>query len=116
MGINPFASINEEIITAMKPILPTAHDAYSGTAKTYAMFSTYSRLPEINASGRNHAVGVYGDIDVFSDKDLTYGSTILESICSALEAARFVVKDVRDIEYDGVSHHALIEFYKSKPR
>lgn len=116
MGINPFASINDEIVTAMEPILPTRHDVYSGSAKTYAMFTTYNRIPEINASGKNHAVGVYGDIDVFSDKDLTYGSTILESICSALEAAGFVVKDVRDIEYDSVSHHALIEFYKSKPR
>lgn len=116
MGINPFASINDEIVTAMEPILPTRHDVYSGSAKTYAMFTTYNRIPEINASGKNHAVGVYGDIDVFSDKDLTYGSTIIESICAALEAAGFIVKDVRDIEYDGVSHRVLIEFYKSVPR
>lgn len=116
MGINPFASINDEIVTAMEPILPTRHDVYSGSAKTYAMFTTYNRIPEINASGRNHAVGVYGDIDVFSDKDMSGASSIIGTITSALEAAGIVVKDARDGVFDGVTHHVIIEFYKSIAR
>lgn len=114
--MNPWVSINDEIVTALEPILPTRHDVYSGSAKTYAMFTTYNRLPKISASGKNHAVGVYGDIDVFSDNDLTYGTTTVESICAALEAAGIAVEDVRDAEYDGVSHHVIIPFHKWIPR
>lgn len=111
-----WVSINDEIITAMKPILPTAHDVYSGSAKTYAIFTTYNRIPEINASGKSHATGVYGDIDVLSDKDISGKSSIIGTIITALEAAGFVVNDARDIPFDGVSHHVLIPFYKSVPR
>lgn len=116
MDINPYASANSIIVSAIGSILPTAHDQYSGTAKTYALFSTYNRLPEQNASGRNHAVGVYGDIDVFSDTDISGSTSIVSTIASALNSADVMVRDIRDVEYDGVSHHVLIEFYISKAR
>ena len=114
--MNPWVSINGEIVATLEPILPTAHDVYSGSAKTYAIFTTYNRIPEINASGKSHATGTYGDIDVFSDKDISGESSIIGTITTALEAAGIIVKDARDIPFDGVSHHVLIPFYKSVPR
>jgi len=116
MDINPFASVNSIIVSAIGSILPVAHDQYSGTAKTYAIFSTYNRLPEIFGSGKNHSVGVYGDIDVFSDKDISGSTSIVSTIVAALNAAGVTVKDIRDVPFDGVSHHVLIEFYMSKAR
>lgn len=116
MDINPYASVNSIIVGALSSILPTAHEQYTGIAKTYALFSTYNRLPEQLASGMNHTTGVYGDIDVFSDADISGSTSIVKTIATALNAAGVTVKDIRDIPYDGVSHHVLIEFYVSKAR
>ena len=116
MDINPFASVNSILVTALSSILPIAHESYSGTAKTYALFTTYNRLPEQLASGKNHTVGVYGDIDVFSDADLSGSASIVKTITTALNAAGATVKDIKDVPFDGVSHHVLIEFYISKVR
>jgi len=116
MDINPFVSVNSILVGALTPILPIAHDKYTGTAKTYALFSVYNRLPEMLASGKNHTVGVYGDIDVFSDADISGSTSIVSTITTALNSAGVTVRDIRDIEYDGVSHHVLIEFYISKAR
>ena len=116
MDINPFVSVNSIIVGALSSILPIAHDTYTGSAKTYALFTVYNRLPEIGASGKNHAVGVYGDIDVFSDSDLTGASSIIGTIATALNTAGVTITDIRDVAYDGVSHHVLIQFYISKAR
>ena len=116
MDINPFVSVNSIMSAALSSILPIAHEQYTGTAKTYAIFSIYNRLPEMLASGKNHSVGVYGDIDVFSDKDISGSTSIVSTIATALNSAGVTVRDIRDIEYDGVSHHVLIEFYISKAR
>lgn len=116
MDIDPFTSVNSVIVGALSAILPTAHDSYTGNAKTYALFTVYNRLPEQMASGKNHTIGVYGDIDVISDTDLSGSTSIVKTITTALNAAGVTVKDIRDVEYDGVAHHALIEFYISKAR
>ena len=116
MDINPFASVNSIMSAALTSILPIAHEQYTGTAKTYAIFTIYNRLPEILASGKNHTVGVYGDIDVFSDADISGSTSIVSTIAATLNGAGVAVKDIRDIPFDGVSHHVLIEFYISKAR
>ena len=116
MDINPFASVSSILVGALSSILPITHDQYTGAAKTYALFTTYNRLPEMLASGKNHTVGAYGDIDVFSDVDISSSNSIVKTIATALNAAGVTVRDIRDIEYDGVSHHVLIEFYISKAR
>ena len=116
MDINSFTSINALLVSALKDILPVAHDQYSGTAKTYGLFTIYNRLPEMNASGKNHSIGIYGDLDVFSDIDLSAESSIVGTITAALNNAGFIGKDISDVPYDGISHHVLIEFYYSKSR
>ena len=114
--IKVYTSIYSIIVGALSSILPTAHDVYTGIAKTYALFAVYNRLPEQLASGKNHTIGVYGDIDVFSDKSLISNPSIIGTIEAALSAAGVIVKDIRDVTFDGVSHHVLIEFYISKAR
>lgn len=124
MDINPYASVNSIIVGAISPLYPkdaegnypVAHDVYTGSAKKYVLFSAYNRLPEQLASGMNHTIGVYGDIDVFSDADISGSSSIIKTIATALNAAKVIVKDIRDVTFDGVSHHVLIEFYISKAR
>ena len=106
-----FVSVNSLIVSALKSILPVAHDVYPGDAKTYATFTTYNRLPSLHSSGDNKSIDVYGDIDVFSDSDISVASSVVAQICTALNSSGFKVRDVRDIEYDGVLHHVLIEFY-----
>jgi hypothetical protein len=116
MDINPFVSVNSILVGALTPILPTVHSVYSGIAKTYAIFEIYNRLPEQLASGKNHTIGVYGDIDVFSNADISGSTSIVGTIVTALNAAGVAVRNVIDVAYDGVSHHVLIEFYISKAR
>lgn len=116
MDINPFASVNSILDGALTSILPIAHEQYAGPAKTYAIFTIYNRLPEMLASGKNHTVGVYGDIDVFSDADISGSTSVVSTVATALNSAGVTVKDIRDIPFDGVSHHVLIEFYISKAR
>lgn len=108
-----YVSINSTIVAALKPILPTVHGVYSGTAKTYATFMTYNSLKENQASGVHHALGIYGDIDVFSDSDMSGATSIIDAITTALEAAGIEVKDIRDDVFDGITHHVVIPFYKS---
>ena len=116
MAIDPYVSINAELVSALSGTLAAAHDIYSGTAKTYGIFTVLNRLPEVIGSAKNHAVGVYVDLDVFSTDDLTGGSTVITSVVSKLNQSGFTVKGVSDIPYDGVKHHVMIEIYKRKPR
>lgn len=116
MDINSYASINALLVSTLKDILPVAHDEYSGDATTYGIFTTYNRLPEQFASGKNHSVGLYGDLDVFSGTDLSGASSIIGTITAAMNGAGFTVLDPRDAPFDGVSHHSVIEFYFSKSR
>lgn len=116
MDINPYGSINSLLVSTLAGILPVAHDQYSGTAKTYGLFTIYNRLPEMNASGKNHSIGVYGDLDVFSNNDLSAESSIIGTITAALNNAGIIAKDISDVPFDGVSHHVVIEFYYSKSR
>lgn len=116
MDRNPYASVNAEIVSALSSTIPVRHDQYSGTAKTYGMFTIYNRIPEVNASGKNHAIGIYGDLDVFSDQDLTGDSELIATISGKLNDAGFEVLDIPDGLYDGVKHHVVIEFYLRKSR
>ena len=114
--INPYFSPNAQIVAALKNIVPIEHTQYTGTADTYATFVFYNRLPEVMASGKNHRQGAYGDIDVFSDADLSSSSSIIATIASALNSEGVTVKNIRDTVYDSVKHHVVIEFYISKER
>ena len=114
--IDSYFSPNSIIVTALNGIIPAAHDIYTGAAKTYATFIFYDRVPEVHASGKNHRKGAYGDVDVFSDADLSSASSIIGTIADALNSAGVIVKNIRDTQYDGVKHHVVIEFYISKSR
>lgn len=108
MDINPYSDESETIKAAIGSILPTAHFKYNATATPYAIFMFYNSLPEVLASGKNHRVGVYGDIDIFSKTDLNVGAII-----TALLVAGIEVRDCRDVDFDAAIgiYHKLIEFY-----
>ena len=113
--INPYFSPNAQIETALAGIIECGHAKYVGKQKTYATYM-FDRSPEVFASGKNHRQGAYGDIDVFSDADLSSASSIIGTISSALNSAGVTVKNIRDTVYDSVKHHVVIEFYISKER
>lgn len=114
--VKAYMSINPILDDALSDILPIAHAKYSGAAKTYATFIVYNNNPAAFASGKNHKIEAYGDIDVFSDVDLSGSSSLIDSIDEALNDAGVTVLNIRDTAYDGVAHHKIIEFYISRDR
>lgn len=112
MDTFPLVNIALSGLTYKGAVVPVAQIKYEGKIKTYLQHYAYLDTPEENADDEPQADGIYGTIDIYSDKR---GALIelLPQIKRRLRDAHFTIGDTGPQQYedDTQMYHLPINIY-----
>lgn len=107
-------NVNERIVSALAPLaVPVAYQTYAGTASTYITFFTYMDQPEQFADDHESVLGLYVQVDIWSQGDT---SELTQQAHEALRAAGFRRKSTADLyEEDLQVYHKASRYVFEQP-
>ena len=112
MNTYPLVKIALDGLTYNGIAVPVAKIKYGGKLKTYLQYYTYLDAPEEHADDEPQANGIYGTVDIYSDKGDAL-TELLPQIKRRLRDAHFTIRDTGQQQYenDTQMYHLPINIY-----